>query len=146
MSGWADRDKRERRGMRRSREIFSIPFFILVSVGMVLPIGWAKDPPTDQRDPFVPLITPEGKRLNFVEEQHVDTGLEKLSRVTFQGIVMDESKGSYAILNGHVVKEQEEIDGIKVIKIEPNIVTIVVEGKQYQIVLHPLTEEAPTGP
>ena len=131
--------------MRQRSDLFFASFLIGIGFCAVLPLGWAKDLPTEQRDPFVPLITPEGKRLDLAEEQHVDAGLEKLSRITFQGIVMDESKGSYAILNGHIVKEQEEIDGIKVIKIEPNIVTIVVEGKQYQIVLHQLTEEAPTG-
>ncbi len=128
---------------------FSIPMSLLLVFGFftVVPCLWAKgQKQMDLRDPFVPLITSDGKRLSLPEERSVDTGLEKLNRVTFQGIVIDDKAGSYAILNGRVVRERDEIDGMRIIRIEPNVVTILVEGKQYQIILHQLTEEAATKP
>ncbi len=99
----------------------------------------------NRRDPFVPLITAEGKRLDFPQEQSVDDA-ERLGRLTFQGIVLDPTGGSYAIINGKVVHEQDEIEGMKIVEIEPNIVTVLVEGKRHQLVLHPIKEEASTEP
>ena len=92
-----------------------------------------------KRDPFVPLLTGDGQRLHppgFDEE--AAGGIEALS---LQGIVYDAHAESYAVLNGKIVREKEEIDGIRVLKIEPNAVVLSVEGESHRLTLvHPKEE------
>ena len=92
-----------------------------------------------KRDPFVPLLTSEGQRIQppgFDEE--VAGGIEGVS---LQGIVFDPKAESYAILNGKVVREKEEVDGMEVVRIESDAVTLLVKGHPHRIPLSRPTEE-----
>ncbi len=93
-----------------------------------------------KRDPFVPLLTSEGQRVNPPGlDEEVGNGLKQM---TLQGIVFDPKSESYAILNGRVVREKEEIDGMKILKIEPEAVTLLIEGQEHRLVLsHPADEK-----
>lgn len=101
--------------------------------------AWSEYQSKGKRDPFVPLLTSEGQRIRppgFDEE--VAGGIEGVS---LQGIVFDPKAESYAVLNGKVVREKEEIDGMRVIRIESDAVTLQVEDDIHRIALsHPMEE------
>ena len=90
-----------------------------------------------KRDPFVRLMTQDGRRIHppgLDEEEEADFGA-----VVLQGIVFDVESDSFAIINGEVLREEDEVNGVKIIKIEPTTVTVLVDGK-----LHKLTTVQPT--
>lgn len=95
-----------------------------------------------KRDPFVPLMTSEGQRIHPPgQDEEVALGVTGL---TLQGIVFEPGADSYAIINGQVVRSHEDIEGIEVLKIEPDSVTLLVEGKAHRLTLHQSTEETGT--
>ena len=92
-----------------------------------------------KRDPFVPLLLPDGRRLNPPETAG-EEGMAGAGDALLQGIVYDPAGDSYVILNGHVLREKQEWGGIKLLKIEPNGATILKEGET-----HRLSLQRPTG-
>ena len=102
----------------------------------------------EMRDPLVPLITEDGKRVptDLSEPAPLAPRVDLLSGLTLQGIVFDPNGNSYAILNGKLVQEKEDIDGVRVKKIEPNKVTVIVDQKEHGMFLHELTEESEVSP
>lgn len=95
-----------------------------------------------KRDPFVPLITSEGQRIHPPGlDEEVLTGVRGL---TLQGIVFDPKADSYAIINGQIIRQYEDIEGMKVLKIEPDGVTLLVGGEPHRLTLHQATEERAT--
>lgn len=102
--------------------------------------AWAEYRSKGKRDPLVPLINSEGQRIHppgFDEE--VATGL---SGLVLQGIVFDSKAESYAVINGEIVREQDEIEGMKVVRIDPRAVTILADGQTHQLALQQLFDEA----
>jgi len=112
-----------------------------VALIFVLAIGcspaWAEYQPKGKRDPFIPLILPDGRRITppGIEEE---SGVPGLGSVVLQGILFDPAGNSTAILNGQVLRENEEWEGIKLLKIEANSVTIWKNGETHQLVLEQL--------
>ncbi len=109
-----------------------------VALIFVLAIGcspaWAEYQPKGKRDPFIPLILPDGRRIPppGIEEE---SGVPGLGSVVLQGILFDPAGNSTAILNGQILRENEEWEGIKLLKIEANSVTIWKNGETHQLVL-----------
>lgn len=92
---------------------------------------WAVYDSKGKRDPLIPLINSEGQRIHppgFDEE--VLTGIQGLN---LQGIVFDPQAESYAIINGQVVRDQDEIEGMKVLQIDPGAVTILANGQEHRV-------------
>lgn len=111
----------------------------LLTVGLLLPRAQAEYQPKGKRDPLIPLLNSEGQRVyppGFDEE--VSTGIQGL---VLQGIVFDRKADSYAILNGQLVREQGEIDGMKVLEIGPRSVTILAGGQKHQLVIQEPSKE-----
>ena len=112
----------------------------------VVPAGrsWAEYQAKGKRDPFAPLLTAEGLRTHPPGfDEKVATGIDG---VVLQGIMFDPKGISYAILNGKVVREQEEFEGMKVIKIEPKAATVLSDGQPHRLTLlqRKDQEESPT--
>lgn len=78
--------------------------------------------PQGLRDPFSPLVTPDGRLVNL----DVIKGVTVLK---VEGIIYDKRPYSYAVVNGLVVKTGDEIDGYQVLKIEKEKVIFVKDGK-----------------
>ncbi len=95
-----------------------------------------------KRDPFVPLLTEDGRRIHppGLDEQ---TGLIA-SGLNLQGVVLGKGRDSFAVINDRIFREQEEMEGIKVLKIEPNRVTILMDGQEVELTVHQPTEETST--
>lgn len=103
------------------------------------PMAGAAYDPKGKRDPFVPLMTEHGQRFYppGTDEEEA-TGVLKL---ILQGIVFEPNGESYAVINGKVLREQEEVEGVKVLRIESESVTLLVEGQPHRLDLHQATEE-----
>ena len=82
-----------------------------------------------QRDPLIPLIT---------EKTRVGVGLmgiESIDDVALEGIVWDADGGSLAILNGIILKENEEVGNVRITKIESNKIKLIINDEEYTIQL-----------
>jgi len=80
-----------------------------------------------RRDPFIPLVTSDGRLLKLEEEEN------KNLTMSLEGIIYDEHAISYAILNGEVVKVGDTIGDYQVLKIEKNKVVLIKEGETEEI-------------
>jgi len=107
---------------------------ILVSASCLLPP--ASCPAQEQfiydaknkRDPFIPLVTPDGRLLKLDSEEGA-TGL------LLEGIIYDKYGLSYAIVNGEVIKVGDKLGDYQVFKIEKNKVIFLKEGQPLEIEL-----------
>lgn len=95
--------------------------------------AWAEYRAKGKRDPLIPLLNAEGQRIyppGYDEE--VATGIQGL---VLQGIVFDPQSDSYAILNGQLVREKDEIEGMQVLEIGPRAITIQAGGQKHELVI-----------
>jgi len=78
-----------------------------------------------RRDPFIPLITKEGKLL-------VTYGvITSINDVVLEGILYDPEGESIVILNDLVLKENDQVGNIKVERIEKNRVILSCKGEEH---------------
>lgn len=68
---------------------------------------------------------------------------ETVSKQQFslQGIVFDPKALSYAIINGKIVGEMEEVGNAKVLKIEPTTVTVLANGQKMRLTVRQPVKE-----
>ena len=86
-----------------------------------------------KRDPFIPLVTPDGRLVKLEKEESV-VGL------LVEGVIYDEHGLSYAIVNGEVVGVSDKAGDYQVLKIEKNKVIFIKGGQTLEI---ELKEEGP---
>lgn len=84
-----------------------------------------------RRNPFAPLITPDGRLLQLETEE---TAGEPRA-LALEGIIYDKSGLSYAIVNGAVVKIGDSIGEYQVLRIEKHRVVFVKDGQPQTIEL-----------
>ena len=77
-----------------------------------------------RRNPFIALVTPDGRILNLDRKQ---TSKKEL---IIEGIIYDEDGRSFAIVNGLVIEVGDEVNEYKVLKIEDNKVTFLKEDNE----------------
>ncbi len=122
------------------------PFFLAALVCGILMFGFATARAEYQskgkRDPFIPLLNTDGQRIKPPGlDEEVGAGV---GGVTLQGIVFDPRAESFAVLNGQVIREYEDVNGIKVLKIESDMVTILVDGQTHELRVSKPKEENET--
>ena len=83
-----------------------------------------------KRDPFAPIIS------SGAHESAGLIGIESADDIQVEGIIYDPQSGSMVMVNGTVMKEQEESGGIKVVQIKPDGVMFSVNGTQVLKVMH----------
>ncbi len=76
-----------------------------------------------KRDPFVSLVTPDGRFLNLDKEEDISKGL------SLEGIMYDKHGVSYAVANSKVVKVGDEVSGYQVLRIEKDKVVFIKDGQ-----------------
>lgn len=81
-----------------------------------------------KRDPFIPLVTPEGRLISLDTEQ-------TKKALNLEGIIYDANGISYAIINGAVVRIGDMVDDNQVLKIESNKVIFIKEGNPFELEL-----------
>lgn len=77
------------------------------------------------RDPFLPLVTKEGK-IAFGYGT-----IRSIEDIRLEGIVYDPGRDSIAIINGLVLKENDTFGNIKVIKIEPDKIKLLFNQTEH---------------
>jgi hypothetical protein len=82
----------------------------------------------NKRDPFIPLVTADGRILKLDQE-------ETVSGLSLEGIIYDKNGLSYAIVNGEIVKIGDKIGGYQVLRIEEKRVIFIKEGQPTQVEL-----------
>lgn len=81
-----------------------------------------------KRNPFIPLVTPDGRLLKLEKE-------ETASGLLLEGIIYDEHGLSYAIVNGAVVRVSDKVGDYQVLKIEKNKVIFIKSGQTLEVEL-----------
>ena len=81
------------------------------------------------RDPFVPLVDEDGK-LTVTHG-----GIDSIKDIVVEGILYDSEGESVVILNGLVLKEDDQVGNIKVERIEERRVVLSSKGKEYTLKL-----------
>jgi len=81
------------------------------------------------RDPFIPLIT---ENIKFGSGL---VGVETADDLNLEGIVWDPEGESVAILNGMILKEHEQINNVRITKIESTKITLTINDAEYTIKL-----------
>ncbi|MBN1914063.1 MAG: hypothetical protein JW788_06660 [Candidatus Omnitrophica bacterium] len=81
-----------------------------------------------RRNPFIALVTQDGRLLKLDEDQS-DKGL------FLEGIIYDGRGFSYAIVNGEVVKADETVAGYKVLRIQRDKVIFERDGSRLELEL-----------
>lgn len=83
-----------------------------------------------KRNPFIPLVTSDGKLLKLEAEENAN-----VEGLLLEGIIYDKNGLSYAIVNSNVVKVGDMLGDIQVLKIEPDKVTFIKEGQTLNVEL-----------
>lgn len=89
-----------------------------------------------KRDPFVALVS---------ETTVVSEGLatvESPSDVKIEGIIYDAVNGSLVVINGTVLRQGEELNGVKLIEIKPDGVLVSVNGQEMFKEMHEEEQQA----
>ena len=81
----------------------------------------------DSRDPFITLVTDDGRLLKFKREAQGPLQLE--------GIIYDAQGLSYAVVNKEVVRIGDWVGEYQVYKIKENKVIFLKEGKETEVEL-----------
>ncbi len=81
-----------------------------------------------KRDPFIALVTPDGRLLNLEP-----TGSN--AKIVVKGIIYDGSGRCYALINEEVVSIGDFILGYTVFKIEENKVILLKDNKPVEYIL-----------
>jgi hypothetical protein len=84
-----------------------------------------------KRDPFIPIITADGR---YVQLERTQEELAE-SELKLEGIVYDKYGMSYAIVNSSVVKIGDLISDYQVLKIDDNKVVFIREGQTKEVLL-----------
>ncbi len=109
--------------------IFTIVLFLIITA-IVIPFvnGQAvKYEPKGKRDPFVPLIG-SGKSASV--------GLEDVLSVedlNLEGIAVGPQGKMVAIINDHILKENDKVGNLQVKSITKKEAVIFIEGKEYKL-------------
>ncbi|MDI6605883.1 MAG: hypothetical protein QME65_01905 [Candidatus Omnitrophota bacterium] len=81
-----------------------------------------------RRDPFVPLVSADGRLLNLNKET--------LQELQVNGIIYDGKGSSYAIVNSIVVKSGDMIGEFKVLRVEEDKVVFDKKGEPLEVEIH----------
>ena len=88
-----------------------------------------------KRDPFVPLVTKDGRYLYGMPSIDIEKGGNV---IVLEGILKDSKRAYFAIINGEMVKEGDKIMGLDVVEIKENMVKLSKDGEEKT---YKLTEE-----
>ena len=81
-----------------------------------------------QRNPFVPLVTSDGRLLTLQQAPVV-------KKLALQGITFDDGGLSFCVINGEVARVGDQIENYLVVKIEKDKVVLSKEGETIEMEL-----------
>jgi len=83
-----------------------------------------------KRNPFIPLVTPEGRLLKLDKQEPVSSG-----GLAIEGIIYDKLGRSFAIVNAAVVGIGDTVGDYQVLKIYENKVIFIKNGEPFEVEL-----------
>jgi len=104
------------------KSLIIIIFFSLCTVAYAKTRDFVYDD-KDTRDPFIALVTVEGRILPGARAQTESTNID------LEGVIWDSAGKSLAIINGKPVKENQRIMSFQVLKIKKDSVLLQKKGK-----------------
>jgi hypothetical protein len=107
----------------------AIVFYSLFSWQIVFAQGEFVYDSKGKRNPFIPLVTPEGRLLKL-DKQELSPGA-----LTIEGIIYDKSGRSFAIVNTAVVGIGDFAEDYQVLKIFENKVIFIKDGVPLEVEL-----------
>ena len=93
----------------------------------------------NKRNPFIPLVTPEGRLLKLEQEEATAGPL------LLEGIIYDKHGLSYAIVNGEVKRIGDKVSDYQVLRIEKNRVIFIKDGQPLEVELKESNEDETYG-
>jgi len=108
-------------------KIFFLALVLILCSAAFAQEGFIYDP-QGKRDPFIPLVTPDGRLLKL-EQASGAAGL------SLEGIIYDNQGISYAIVGGEIVKIGDKVLEYQVLKIEANKVIFIKDGEPMEVEL-----------
>lgn len=81
-----------------------------------------------KRNPFIPLVTPEGRLLKLDKQDTVS-----LQGLAIEGIIYDKFGRSFAIVNTEVVGVGDPVGAYQVLKIFENKVVFIKDGQPLEV-------------
>ncbi len=84
-----------------------------------------------RRNPFIPLVTAEGRLLNLDKQESTSSG-----GLAIEGIIYDKLGRSFAIVNTEIVGIGDTVGDYQVLKIFENKVVFVRDGAPLEIELN----------
>lgn len=105
---------------------FAFLFFIFCAVSFAQEFVYDSK---GKRDPFIPLVTPEGRLLKL-DKQEPSPGA-----LTIEGIIYDKHGRSFAIVNTAVVGIGDPVGEYQVLKIQEDKVIFIKDGIPLEVEL-----------
>ena len=84
-----------------------------------------------KRNPFIPLLTPEGRLLKLDKQNEASSG-----GLSIEGIIYDKSGRSFAIVNSTVVGIGDSVGDYHVLRILENKVIFIKNGESLEAELN----------
>lgn len=110
---------------------FILSFFLLLGI---LTLAFGQDEfvydARGKRNPFIPLVTPEGRLLKLDKQEAVTSG-----GLSIEGIIYDKLGRSFAIVNATVVGIGDTVADYQVLKIYENKVIFIKNGEPFEVEL-----------
>lgn len=111
------------------RLILSLFLFLIFCGGVLAQEEFIYDA-KGKRNPFIPLVTPEGRLLKL--DKLEATSVEGLA---VEGIIYDKFGRSFAIVNTNVVGIGDVVGDYQVLKIQENKVIFIKDGEPLEVEL-----------
>ena len=86
-----------------------------------------------KRNPFIPLVSPEGRLLKLDKAE--DDSASGSGGVSLEGIIYDKHGRSFAIVNATVVGIGDIVGDYRVLKIQENRVILIKDGQPLEVSL-----------
>jgi len=141
-SGHMLKDKRQKskgKSQKCGLKLLTFVFYFLLFGFCFLVFSYAQDEfvydSKGKRNPFIPLVTPDGRFLKLDKEE------EKKGDLIVEGIIYDKNGRSFAIVNTSVVGIGDFIGEYRVLKIEQNKVIFIKEDQTLEVGLSVEKEE-----
>ena len=119
--------------MLLSKKISALVLFVLC---FNLPVFCGADEfiynPQGKRNPFIPLVTPEGRLLKLYKQRDQD----QPGGLAVEGIIYDKLGRSFAIVNANVIGIGDMIGDYQVLKIIDNKVIFIKDGEPLEVELN----------
>ncbi len=126
-------ERRSRAGRFLTQVIF---IFIFCNIALAAETKPFKYDAKGKRDPFIPIFSGEPKSFNTLES------IGAMEDLMLEGILWDPNGNSAAIINGSILKEGEAANNVRILKITPKSVYVVINDKTYELKLQ-VKEELP---